>query len=128
MLQAGEASAAPSLAAAALDKLKQVHELIMHAGDARQTRLAYQLGALMAREQLVAQDPASARRLLQSVAGSALPLTASQESSQQTDRCCAVSRWTCGPPVLHPCMEPSVRVKWMLSIEPMHGCIGASVN
>ena len=72
-MQAGEASAAPSLAAAALDKLKRVHELIMHAGDARQTRLAYQLGALMAREQLVAQDPASARRLLQSVAGSALP-------------------------------------------------------
>lgn len=70
MSQAGEASAAPSLAAAALDKLKQAHELIMHAGDARQTRLAYQLGALMAREQLVAQDPSSARRLLQSVAGS----------------------------------------------------------
>ncbi len=72
MLQAGEASAAPTLASAALDKLKQAHELIMRAGDARQTRLAYQLGALMAREQLVAQDPASARRLLQSVTGSAL--------------------------------------------------------
>lgn len=70
VLQAGEASAAPTLAAAALDKLKQAHELIMRARDARQTRLAYQLGALMAREQLVAQDPASARRLLQSVAGS----------------------------------------------------------
>ena len=39
------------------------------AGDARLTRLSYQLGALMAREQLVAQDPASARRLLQSVSG-----------------------------------------------------------
>ena len=69
-MQAGEASAALTLAAAALEKLKQAHELIMRAGDARQTRLAYQLGALMAREQLVAQDPASARRLLQSVAGS----------------------------------------------------------
>ena len=44
--------------------------MVMRAGDgARLTRLAYQLGALMAREQLVAQDPASARRLLQSVAG-----------------------------------------------------------
>jgi len=72
MLQAGEASAAPALAGAALDKLKQAHELIMRAGDSRQTRLAYQLGALMAREQLVAQDPASARRLLQSVAGTAV--------------------------------------------------------
>ena len=72
MLQAGEASAAPALAGAALDKLKQAHELIMRAGDSRQTRLAYQLGALMAREQLVAQDPASARRLLQSVAGRAV--------------------------------------------------------
>lgn len=46
--------------------------MVMRAGDARPTRLAYQLGALMAREQLVAQDPASARRLLQSVAGHAL--------------------------------------------------------
>jgi len=72
VLQAGEASAAPALAGAALDKLKQAHELIMRAGDSRQTRLAYQLGALMAREQLVAQDPASARRLLQSVAGRAV--------------------------------------------------------
>ena len=69
-MQAGEAAAAPALATAALDKLKQAHEMVMRAGDgARLTRLAYQLGALMAREQLVAQDPASARRLLQSVAG-----------------------------------------------------------
>ena len=72
MLQAGEASAAPALAGAALEKLKQAHELIMREGNSRQTRLAYQLGALMAREQLVAQDPASARRLLQSVAGRAI--------------------------------------------------------
>ena len=72
MLQAGKASAAPALAGAALDKLKQAHELIMREGNSRQTRLAYQLGALMAREQLVAQDPASARRLLQSVAGRAV--------------------------------------------------------
>lgn len=71
-MQAGEAAAAPALATAALDKLKQAHEMVMRAGDdARLTRLAYQLGALMAREQLVAQDPASARRLLQSVAGQA---------------------------------------------------------
>ena len=72
LLQAGEVAAAPALATAALDKLKQAHEMVMRAGDgARLTRLAYQLGALMAREQLVAQDPASARRLLQSVAGQA---------------------------------------------------------
>ena len=50
----------------------------MRTGDARRTRLAYQLGALMAREQLVAQDPASARRLLQSVAGTAFLLALPQ--------------------------------------------------
>lgn len=71
LIQAIEVAAAPALAGAALEKLKQAHEMVMRAGpgDARLTRLSYQLGALMAREQLVAQDPASARRLLQSVSG-----------------------------------------------------------
>ena len=74
LAQAIEVAAAPALAGAALEKLKQAHEMVMRAGggDARLTRLAYQLGALMAREQLVAQDPASARRLLQSVSGKGL--------------------------------------------------------
>lgn len=73
-MQGIEVAAAPVLAGAALEKLKQAHEMVMRAGggDARLTRLAYQLGALMAREQLVAQDPASARRLLQSVSGKGL--------------------------------------------------------
>lgn len=61
--------AGPDLAAAALAKLKAAHELVMASGGNRQTRMAYHLGALMAREQLVAQDPAAARRLLLSVAG-----------------------------------------------------------
>ena len=65
----------------------------MHAGDARQTRLAYQLGALMAREQLVAQDPASARRLLQSVAGCAssgcAALCCEQRTLSSARLCCS---------------------------------------
>ena len=74
LVQAVEVAAAPALAGAALEKLKQAHEMVMRAGggDTRLTRLAYQLGAQMAREQLVAQDPASARRLLQSVSGKGL--------------------------------------------------------
>lgn len=64
-----EIGAGGDLSAAALEKLKAAHEHVMATGGNRQTRLAYQLGALMAREQLVAQDPTAARRLLLSVAG-----------------------------------------------------------
>ncbi|KAK9904998.1 hypothetical protein WJX75_007420 [Coccomyxa subellipsoidea] len=68
-LEVSKLGAGPDLAAAALAKLKAAHELVMASGGNRQTRMAYHLGALMAREQLVAQDPAAARRLLLSVAG-----------------------------------------------------------
>jgi len=77
--QVSKIGAGDDLSAAALAKLKAAHELVMasSAGGgsaARQTRLAYHIGALMAREQLVAKDPAAARRLLLSVAGARVPI------------------------------------------------------
>lgn len=63
--------AGDDLAAVALAKLQSAHELLMASpgGKTRQTRMAYHLGALMAREHLVAQNPAAARSMLLSVAG-----------------------------------------------------------
>ena len=63
--------AGDDLAAVALARLQSAHELLMASpgGKARQTRMAYHLGALMAREHLVAQNPAAARSMLLSVAG-----------------------------------------------------------
>lgn len=55
--------------AVALERLRAAHE-VYRRGGSRSMRLSYHIGALMAREQLVADDPASARRLLDSVAGS----------------------------------------------------------
>eukprot|EP00884_Botryococcus_braunii_P005388 jgi/Botrbrau1/14850/Bobra.0326s0004.1 len=52
----------------ALERLRAAHEVYSRGGP-RSLRLSYHIGALMAREQLVADDPASARRLLDSVAG-----------------------------------------------------------
>lgn len=72
--QVSSVGAGGDLAGAALAALRAAHELVATrpggaGGRGSQTRLAYQLGAHMAREQLVAQDPASARRILLSVAG-----------------------------------------------------------
>ena len=74
-VQVSSTGAGGDLAGAALAALRAAHELVAArsgaAGGGRgsQTRLAYQLGAHMAREQLVAQDPGSARSILLSVAG-----------------------------------------------------------
>jgi enoyl reductase-like protein len=68
-VQAGEAARAAEHSAAALARLAQAHDLVARDGGSRQGRLAYHLAALMAREHLIADDAAAARRLLDSVAG-----------------------------------------------------------
>ncbi|BDA49831.1 probable trafficking protein particle complex subunit 11 at N-terminal half [Coccomyxa sp. Obi] len=70
-LEVSKLGAGDDLAAVALAKLQSAHELLMASpgGKTRQTRMAYHLGALMAREHLVAQNPAAARSMLLSVAG-----------------------------------------------------------
>ena len=60
--------------ARALARLQAAHDLVARDGGGRQGRLAYHLAALMAREHLIANDAAAARRLLDSVAGAALGL------------------------------------------------------
>lgn len=58
--------------ARALARLQAAHDLVARDGGGRQGRLAYHLAALMAREHLIANDAAAARRLLDSVAGGTL--------------------------------------------------------
>ncbi len=60
--------------AQALERLRAAHDVYSRGGP-RSLRLAYHIGALMAREHLVADDPASARKLLDSVAGMLIPIT-----------------------------------------------------
>ena len=71
-MQAAEAAMGAEHSARALARLQQAHDLVARDGGGRQGRLAYHLAALMAREHLIANDAAAARRLLDSVAGAAL--------------------------------------------------------
>lgn len=70
--QAAEAAMGGEHSARALARLQAAHDLVARDGGGRQGRLAYHLAALMAREHLIANDAAAARRLLDSVAGAAL--------------------------------------------------------
>ncbi|KAK9839808.1 hypothetical protein WJX81_003235 [Elliptochloris bilobata] len=66
---AAEAAMGAEHTARALARLQQAHDLVARDSGGRQGGLAYHLAALMAREHLIANDAAAARRLLDSVAG-----------------------------------------------------------